>query len=97
MSVVQADTSHRVEDDESWTVVREELHRQADHVRKIEAANAKMNAELTGLRQRHANIEVLKEQKRELERKARAVDELRETVVKLEAELDAARKEREEW
>jgi mitotic spindle assembly checkpoint protein MAD1 len=97
LSVAQQDTSYRVTDEESWAVVREELHRQANHVRTIEAANAKMSSELTTLRQRHANIEVLKEQKRELERKAQAVDELRETVVKLEAELDAARKEREEW
>ena len=97
LSVAQANASHREVDDESWTVVREELHRQASHVRTIEAANAKMNAELSMLKQRHANIEVLKEQKRELERKAQGADELREKVVKLEAELEAARKEREEW
>lgn len=94
---MQANASHREVDDESWTVVREELHRQASHVRTIEAANAKMNAELTTLRQRHANIEILKEQKRDLEQKVRGVEELRETVAKLEAELEAARKEREEW
>ncbi|GJE94153.1 mitotic arrest deficient-domain-containing protein [Phanerochaete sordida] len=97
LSFAQANASHREVEDESWTVVREELHRQADHVRKIEAENAKMSSELTTLKQRHANIEVLKEQKRDLERKVRATEELREKVVKLEAELDAARKEREEW
>lgn len=97
LSFAQANASHREVEDESWSVVREELHRQADHVRKIEAENTKMNTELTTLRQRHANIEVLKEQKRDLERKAKAAEELREKVVKLEAELDAAWKEREEW
>ena len=97
LSVSQQDTSHRITDEESLAIVREELHRQANHVRTIETENAKMRSELTSLRQRQSNVEVLKEQKRDLERKARAVDELRETVVKLEAELSAARKEREEW
>lgn len=97
LSFAQANSSHREVEEESWSVVREELHRQADHVRKIETENAKMNSELTTLRQRHASIEVLKEQKRDLERKARTTEELREKVVRLEAELDAARKEREAW
>ena len=97
LSTTQANTSRREVEDESWTVVREELHRQANHVRTIEAANAKMSGELAILKQRHANIEVLKEQKRELERKVGVVEELREKVVKLEAELEAARKEREAW
>ncbi|KAI0739854.1 spindle assembly checkpoint component Mad1 [Daedaleopsis nitida] len=83
--------------DEDWTVVREELHRQAKYMRQLESANAKMTAELNILREKQTSVEVLKEQKRELERRARAADELREKVVKLEAELDAARKEREEW
>lgn len=97
LSVAQANTSHREVEDESWTVVREELHRQANHVRTIEAANAKMSGELATLRQRHANIEVLKEQKRELEHRVVVVEELRERVVTLEAELEAVRKERETW
>lgn len=83
--------------DEGWSVVREELHRQANYMRQLEGANAKMNTELVILREKQTSVEVLKEQKRELERRLRGADELRETVVKLEAELDAARQEREEW
>ncbi|KAL4244697.1 Spindle assembly checkpoint component MAD1 [Abortiporus biennis] len=84
-------------EDESWSIVREELHRQANHLRTVEAANAKMNVELNMLRQRHASIEVLKEQKYELERKLEGMDKLKEKLVKLEGELEAARREREEW
>ncbi|KAI0074913.1 hypothetical protein K474DRAFT_1664924 [Panus rudis PR-1116 ss-1] len=84
-------------EDENWAIVREELHRQANHLRTVEAANAKMNAELTMLRQRNASVEVLKEQKRELERKVSNAEELKEKVIRLEAELEAARREREEW
>ncbi|KAI0367856.1 MAD-domain-containing protein [Pilatotrama ljubarskyi] len=83
--------------DEEWAVVREELHRQANYMRQLESANAKMTTELNALREKQTSVEVLKEQKRELERKVRATEELREKVVRLEAELDAARKEREEW
>ncbi|KAI0704400.1 spindle assembly checkpoint component Mad1 [Cerioporus squamosus] len=83
--------------DEDWSVVREELHRQAQYMRQLESANAKMVAELNNLREKQTSVEVLKEQKRDLERKLRGADELREQVVKLEAELEAARKEREEW
>ncbi|KAI0357178.1 MAD-domain-containing protein [Trametes cingulata] len=82
---------------EDWAVVREELHRQAKYVRQLESANAKMTAELNSLREKQTSVEVLKEQKRELERKVRGAEELREKVVRLEAELEAARKEREEW
>ncbi|TBU44830.1 MAD-domain-containing protein [Dichomitus squalens] len=82
---------------EDWAVVREELHRQATYVRQLESANAKMGAELNILHERQTSVEVLKEQKRDLERRLRGADELREQVVKLEAELDAARKERQEW
>ncbi|KAL1942225.1 hypothetical protein VTO73DRAFT_6289 [Trametes versicolor] len=83
--------------EEDWTVLREELHRQAKYMRQLETANTKMTIELNGLREKQTSVEVLKEQKRELERKVRGAEEMRDRVVKLEAELDAARKEREEW
>ena len=97
ISAVQNAAATRQADDENWTVIREELHRQASHLRTVESANAKMTAELAILRQRNANVEILREQKRELERRAVAADELQEKVIKLEAELEAARKEREDW
>ena len=79
---------------EDWTVVREELHRQATYMRQLEDANVKMIAELNILREKQTSVEVLKGHKRDLERKLRGAEELREQVVKLEAELEAARKER---
>ena len=90
------DTSHiSLVDDESWTVVREELHRQTDYLRQVEATNTRLTSENAILRQRNDNIEVLKEQKRDLERKARDAEELRERVVRLEAELVTAKQELE--
>ena len=68
---------------EDWTVVREELHRQATYMRQLEDANAKMIAELNILREKQTSAEVLKGHKRDLERKLRGAEELREQVVKL--------------
>jgi mitotic spindle assembly checkpoint protein MAD1 len=84
-------------EEENWSVVREELHRQADYLRTLEGTNAKMSMELNNLRERHASVEVLREEKRGLERKVKVLEELREKVVKLEAEVEAGRREREEW
>ncbi|CAL1701807.1 unnamed protein product [Somion occarium] len=102
LSEAQANTSRLssgggTEEDENWSIVREELHRQANHLRTVETANAKMNSELIMLRHRNTSLEVLKEQKRELEKKVSGVEQLKEKVVRLEAELDAARQEREDW
>ena len=79
------------------SVVRDELHRQADYLRTLESSNAKMLAELVVLRERQTSVEVLKEQKRGLEKKVQVLEELRTKVVKLEAEVEAGRREREDW
>ncbi|KAI6165120.1 spindle assembly checkpoint component Mad1 [Pisolithus thermaeus] len=92
-----APLSNRHDDDQGWVVVRDELHRQAAHMRALEATNTKLNAELGRYKERHANIEILREEKHILERKVAITEELRERVVLLEAQVEAARRERQEW
>ena len=87
----------RHNEDESWGVIRDELHRQASYLRSLETTNAKLNAELGRYKDRYANLEVLREEKRALERKVVVVDELREKVASLDAQVEAARRERQEW
>lgn len=82
---------------DGWVVVREELHRQAEYLRKLEATNAKQTSELGILRQRHEMVEVLREEKRSLERKLQGMEELRQKIAQLEAEVEAGRRERDEW
>ncbi|TFK71183.1 hypothetical protein BDN72DRAFT_818002 [Pluteus cervinus] len=94
---LNAGYANRDKEVENMSVVREELHRQAKYMKKLEATNAKLQAEVLVLREKQTSIEVLKEEKRTLERKVRVADELREKVVKLEGELEGSRKEREEW
>ena len=88
---------HGAEDDASWRVVREELHRQVSHMRTLETTNIQLMGELASLRERYTSVEVLREEKRDLERRARGAEELREQVARLEAELEAGRVEREQW
>ena len=78
-------------------VVREELHRQAGYLRNLESTNAKLNSELNILRERHASVEVLREERRGLERKVIMLEEMRNKVIRLEAEVEAGRQERETW
>jgi DNA repair exonuclease SbcCD ATPase subunit len=87
----------RVSEEENMSVVREELHRQANYLRTLESTNAKLTSELTVLRERQTSVEVLKEQKRGLEKRVQVLEELRTKVVKLEAEVEAGRREREDW
>jgi mitotic spindle assembly checkpoint protein MAD1 len=91
----QADIARRESEEASWSVLRGELTRQAEHTRQLEAAHTRATAELSTLRERHGTIEVLREEKLALERRAAVADELRDTVVRLEAEVQAARAERD--
>ncbi|KAH6894869.1 hypothetical protein BKA70DRAFT_1439352 [Coprinopsis sp. MPI-PUGE-AT-0042] len=61
----------------------------------LEAKNVKLTSELSYLRERNQSIEVLREEKQGLETKLVALDELKEKVVRLEAEVEAGRLERE--
>ncbi|KAJ7621523.1 MAD-domain-containing protein [Mycena polygramma] len=85
------------QENNDMAVVREELHRQAAYLRTLESTNAKLTSELAVLRDRHTSIEVLREEKRGLERKLQPLEGLREKVVKLEAQVEAGRLERETW
>ncbi|KAH6894836.1 hypothetical protein BKA70DRAFT_1232433 [Coprinopsis sp. MPI-PUGE-AT-0042] len=75
-------------------VVREELHRQTEY---LEAKNVKLTSELLYLREQNQSIEALREEKRGLETQLVGLDKLKEKVVRLEAEVEAGRLEREAW
>ena len=99
LSQSQGESSKASNEDEArdMAVIRDELHRQASYLRSLEKDNAKLTREVTILRENSANVEVVREEKRGLERKLRTMDEMRNKVVTLEAEVEAARKEREAW
>ena len=96
-TTTQTDLARHEAEEASWSVLRAELTRQTEHSRQLEVAHSRAMAELNTLRERHTAMEVLREENRALGRRAAAADELRETVVRLEAEVEAARAEREAW
>jgi mitotic spindle assembly checkpoint protein MAD1 len=79
------------------TLIRDELHRQAEYMAKLEKTNTRLEAELGVLRKQHTSVEVLREEKRVLEKKARMFDDAQERAVRLEEEVEAGKKEREQW
>lgn len=89
--------SRRHDEDKNWCIIRDELHRQAAHMRALETTNTRLSVELGMYKDRHGNIEVMREEKRALERKVAVMEELREQVVSLEAQVEAARQERQAW
>lgn len=84
------------EKDKDWGVIKDELHRQASYMRSLESTNARLSAELTRYKNRYSNIEILREEKLALERKVSVTQELRERVVTLEGQVEAARREQQE-
>lgn len=97
LSTAKESSEKRELEEESMSVVRDELHRQASYLRSLESSNSKMTAELKVLRERQTSVEVLREEKRGLERKIQMLEEFRTKAIKLEAEVEAGRKEREAW
>lgn len=80
-------------DTEQWAVVRAEL----TQLRSTMALNTRLNAEVTKLRTRNQNVEILREEKRDLERKLARLEEYKERASRLQGELEAAKMERESW
>jgi seryl-tRNA synthetase len=91
----QADVSRHNAEEASWSVLRAELTHQAEHMRQLETMHACAKTELSMLYKHHTAIEVLCEENGTLEHCAASVDELCETVVHLEVEVEAAHAEHE--
>lgn len=70
---------------------------QTAHWKNLEVANARLTSEVTSLRSRQINLQVLQEEKRSLEGQLHKAREQEEQIAQLQAELDAARSERENW
>ncbi|KIO32924.1 hypothetical protein M407DRAFT_18086 [Tulasnella calospora MUT 4182] len=95
---LQADTSRASNGfDENWQVVREEMHRQTTHWKSLESTNAKLTADVHALRAKQQSVEVLREENRSLQQRLLKASEQEETIARLQGEVDAARREREEW
>ncbi|KAI4525647.1 hypothetical protein K525DRAFT_219502, partial [Schizophyllum commune Loenen D] len=78
------DLADRSSDD----IITAELARQTTYISTLERRNERLASEVDALRARHASVEVLREENRSLQKKVKAVDELREALGQAEAERD---------
>ena len=62
----------------------------------MESTNEKLTSELTVLKEWQTSVEVLKEQKRGLEKRLQVLEEFRIKDARLEAEVEVGRRERED-
>ena len=84
-------------DAETIAVIRRELTDQVQHIRTLEARNAKQHAELTHLRQIHKAVEVVEEEKRSLQRKLDAAAALETELAEVRMQRQRLEDERLAW
>ncbi|KAF8312469.1 hypothetical protein DL93DRAFT_2082040 [Clavulina sp. PMI_390] len=84
-------------DRSQWGVVKNELTTQTERLKSTARENARLKAEVTRLRERERNVEVLREEKRDLERRLVGMEEALERAAMAEGELEAARAELAAW
>lgn len=84
-------------DAETIAVIRRELTDQVQHIRSLEARNAKQHGELNHLRQIHKAVEVVEEEKRSLQRKLEAAQSLETELAEVRIQRQRLEDERLAW
>lgn len=93
----RAGSSNATMNNSQWGVVRDELKTQTKQLQNTMAANARLTSEVSKLRTRNQNVEILREEKRDLERKLARLEEYKDRASRLQGELEAAKAEQEAW
>ncbi|KAL5512304.1 hypothetical protein ACEPAG_3296 [Sanghuangporus baumii] len=78
-------------------IIRAELARQTSHIAQLESMNARLMSDVARLKVRAEGTEVLREEKRELERRVEGMEALRARVAELETAADEFAQREKEW
>lgn len=78
-------------------VVKRELSEQVTHIRKLEAQNRELAAEVKGLRRERKSVEIVEEEKRALERKVGMMEDLRRELTEAQLQRQILEEERRSW
>lgn len=70
---------------------------QVTHLRALEKENGKLQRRVDTYERQHANVEILKEQNKALEKRVHGLDELRAKMAAQEAELKSLQREKSDW
>jgi mitotic spindle assembly checkpoint protein MAD1/[phosphatase 2A protein]-leucine-carboxy methyltransferase len=84
-------------DAETLAVIKRELSEQVAHIKKLETLTREQNAELRQYRKQHKAIEVVEEEKRDLQNKVRMMDDLRRELSEAQLRKQMLEDERDSW
>jgi mitotic spindle assembly checkpoint protein MAD1/[phosphatase 2A protein]-leucine-carboxy methyltransferase len=85
------------EDSKAVAVLKSELSEQVAHIMKLETAAREQEAELRKYRKQHKAIEVIEEEKRDLQSKVRCMDDLRRELGEAQLRKQALEDEKSSW
>ena len=84
-------------DAETIAVIKKDLSDQVAHIRRLETLNREQNAELKRFRTDHRAVEVVEEQKKELENKITLMEDLRSELREAQLQRQILEDERSSW
>ncbi|KAI9651230.1 coiled-coil domain-containing protein mad1 [Ciborinia camelliae] len=84
-------------DTDTLEVIKRELSEQVTHIRNLEATNREQSAELKHYKRLHKSVEVVEEEKRSLQRKVEAMDDLRNELGEARLQRQRLEDERLAW
>ncbi|THV72954.1 mitotic spindle assembly checkpoint protein-like protein MAD1 [Aureobasidium pullulans] len=84
-------------DSETLGIIKRELSEQVAHIKRLESTNRDQSAELKQLRKTHKSVEIVQEEKRALEQKVRAMEDLRKELAEAQLQKQILEDERRSW
>ncbi|KAI5200339.1 mitotic spindle assembly checkpoint protein-like protein MAD1 [Aureobasidium subglaciale] len=84
-------------DSDTLAIIKRELSEQVAHIKRLESTNRDQSTELKQLRKTHKSVEIVQEEKRALEHKLRAMEDLRKELAEAQLQKQILEDERRSW
>jgi mitotic spindle assembly checkpoint protein MAD1 len=84
-------------DSDTLAIIKRELSEQVAHIKRLESTNRDQSSDLKQLRKTHKSVEIVQEEKRALEQKLRAMDDLRKELAEAHLQKQILEDERRSW
>ncbi|KAH0366407.1 spindle assembly checkpoint component MAD1, partial [Aureobasidium melanogenum] len=84
-------------DSDTLAIIKRELSEQVAHIKRLESTNRDQTSELKQLRKTHKSVEIVQEEKRALEQKVRAMEDLRKELAEAQLQKQILEDEKRSW
>ncbi|KAH0273134.1 spindle assembly checkpoint component MAD1, partial [Aureobasidium melanogenum] len=84
-------------DSDTLAIIKRELSEQVAHIKRLESTNRDQTSELKQLRKAHKSVEIVQEEKRALEQKVRAMEDLRKELAEAQLQKQILEDEKRSW